>query len=301
MPRIEEYRALCAVIEERSFSRAAARLGLSQPAVSQRIKALERTYGRCLLLRSRLGVAPTEEGKAVYDHALQIVGLYERSQRSVRDREQGIGSLKIGASTGLGESLLPQALAQFRQSYPSLSISLHVADSGEVLERVLLQHLEIGFVGAYRPDQHLQFEPLVEDRLIFVVAPDHPLAQQKSLSIEQLTTVPLVLQQEGSGATQALRGALDRAGLSLKDLQVDMQVGLQESTKNAVMAGLGGTVISRLGASEEIRARRLVEVPLLDVDLTHSFFVVTRRLFPMPHAGEKLVDLVRDLARRAVL
>lgn len=294
MPRLEEFVTFCTVVEQRSFSNAAGILGISQPAVSQQIKALEAAYGVPLLLRSSLGVTATEQGQAVYEHATQIVGLYERSKLSLHDDATELaGALSIGASTGMGEVVLPTALARYKEAYPRVSVSLHVADSDEILDRVVRHQIEIGFVGATRQDRHLQFEPFVTDRLVLVFSPSHPLARRSSVSVDELPDVPLILQQPGSGATQALRRALERSGIRPDRLNVLMEVGLQESTKNTVMTGLGGTVISRLGAVEEINNGQLVEVPIRGLDLAHEFHVATRCLWPITRAGREFLALAR--------
>lgn len=300
MPRLEEFVTFCTVIEQRSFSNAASSLGISQPAVSQQIKALESTYGVPLLLRSSLGVTPTEQGRAVYEYAIQIVGLYQRSKSSLHDDESDpVGALSVGASTGVGEVVVPAALARYMQACPKVRVSLHVADSDEILDRIVRHRIEIGFVGATRRDRHLRFEPFVTDRLVLVFSPGHPLAQRSSVSVEELPGIPLILQQPGSGATQTLRRALERSGLPADRLNVLAEVGLQESTKNTVITGLGGTVISRLGVAEELQDGRLVEVPIEGLDLTHEFHVVTQSLWPMTRAGREFLTFARSVAADA--
>jgi len=301
MPRLEEFVTFCAVVEHCSFSNAAEHLGISQPAVSQQIKALEAAYGTPLLLRSSLGVTPTERGQEVYDYAVRIVGLYERSKRSLHDDEEDpTGTLSVGASTGVGEVVIPVALARFKKAHPNVRVNLHVADSEEILDRVVRDRIEIGFVGAKRRDRHLQFEPFITDRLVLAFSPTHPLARRATLSIEELTELPLVLQQPGSGATQALRRALGQSGIPPDRLNILAEVGLQESTKHTVMTGLGGTVISRLGVAEELRDRRLVEVPIEGLDLTHEFYVVTRSLWPMSRVGRNFLTLAHAAVEEAL-
>jgi len=304
MPRLEEFVTFCAVVEHRSFSHAAEHLGISQPAVSQQIKALEATYDVPLLLRSSLGVTLTERGQAIYDYAVRIVGLYERSKRSLReDEEDPTGTLSVGASTGVGEVVIPIALARYKQAHPGVQVNLHVADSTEIVDRVVRDQIEIGFVGAKRRDRHLRFEPFVTDRLVLVFSPAHPLAGRANLYVEELAKVPLILQQPGSGATQALRRALERSGVSPDRLNILAEVGLQESTKHTVMTGLGGTVISRLGVAEELHDGRLVEVPIEELDLTHEFYIVTRSLWPITQAGRELLAFahaaVEDTSRHS--
>jgi DNA-binding transcriptional LysR family regulator len=282
MPRLRAFVTFCTVVELRSFTRAAESLGVTQPAVSQQIKRLEDEYGASLVHREGFDVVPTDEGRIVYKYASQIVHLYERSrQHLLETANQLSGTLRVGASTGLGEVVLPTTLARFKADHPDVHVLMQVGDSSEILERILQGQIDIGFVGIKRRDRHLRFEPFVQDRLILVVSPDHEIASRKSLRLKQFLEVPLVLQQPGSGATLALREALQVQGVRLDQLNVIMEVGLQESTKTAVRSGVGGTVISRLGAIEELRAGTLVEVAVEDVELHHDFFVVSRRSLPL--------------------
>jgi len=294
MPRLEDFRTFCTVIEQRSFTRAAGVLGISQPAVSQQIKVLEREYGTALVHRQGTEIVPTEAGNLVYEHALQMLKLYERSKQRLREQEETLaGELTIGASTGLGEYLLPRAMVAFRAAHPESMIRLQVGDSSEILERILRQRIDLGFVGITRQDRHLKFEPFVSDRLVLVVAADHELARRGSIGWSELLQIPLVLQQAGSGATRTLRDALQPLGVRIEDLNIVLEVGLQESTKNAVLTGCGGTIISRLGVLNELRTGTLVEIPIAGLDLRHDFHVAYRSSWPLSRLAQAFLEEAR--------
>ena len=205
-PRISSLLTYCTIVEVGSFSRAAQRLGITQSAVSQQIKRLEKDYGTRLLHRNGTTVIPTEDGKIFYEYATRIVNLFQRSRQAIREaaNEELTGSLMIGASTGLGEYFLPTALARFKAEHPGVHLAMHVGDSDEILDRVLQHRLEIGVVGTTRRDQHLNFDLFAHDRLVLVVSPTHDISKHRSLTLDQLKGVPLILQQPGSGATSAL-------------------------------------------------------------------------------------------------
>lgn len=298
MPRLKEFKTLCQVIEQKSFSRAAELLGLTQPAVSLQIKSLEAEYGAELLHREGFEILPTENGEVVYNFACQIIDLYLRSQEAVQaSLVETRGHLSIGASTGPGEYLLPLLLGRFKGANPDVTVSLRVGDSNEIIEHVLQQRLEVGFVGATRRDRHLTFEPFLHDELILVVYPEHPWAQRKHITYEELLQAPLVLQQQGSGARATLQEALHRYGITLQQLHPVMEVGLQESTKAAVRSGFGVTIISRLGATDELHRGILIEVPIEDVNMAHDFHVVYLRTLPLPNLARTFLDFARTTAQ----
>jgi len=299
-PRISSLSMFCAVAEEGSFSLAAARLGVTQPAVSQQIKRLEVDYGTKLLHRNASTVVPTEDGSIVYGYATQIVHLYQRSKQALHEaRSRDVsGTLTIGASTGLGEFLLPTALARFVAEYPNAHLSMHVGDSNEILDRILQHRSEIGFVGVTRRDNHLRFDPFICDRLVLTVPPTDDLARHRSIDLNTFVELPLILQQPGSGATAALSAALSAEGVCLADLNIVMECGLQESTKTAVRSGLGATVISRLGIVGELCDQTLVEIEVEGLGLQHDFHVAYHRDWPPTRLADAFVRYARKVARQ---
>lgn len=301
MPRIKELITLCKVVEQKSFSRAAELLELSQPAVSLQVKSLEAEYGVELLHRDGFEIVPTESGRVVYESACQIVDLYAKSRQRVRELSGKLdGKLLIGASTGPGEYLLPLLLGHFKARHPQVDIALRVGDSSEIIDRVLTHQLDLGFVGTSRRDRHLCFEPFVEDHLVLVVPPDHPWTTRSCISYEEFLQAPLILQQHGSGATAALYEALNEYNISVSHLNVIMELGLQESTKAAVRSGLGVTIISRLGTIEELKRGVLVEVPVEEIELKRDFYAVYRRTSPLTNLVRAFLEYTRHAASEIV-
>lgn len=301
MPRLENLNTLCKVVEQKSFSRAAKILGLSQPAVSLQMKSLETEYGVELLHRDSYEIIPTESGRAVYKAASQIIHLYERSKQQVQGLQESLrGKLLIGASTGPGEYLLPVLLGRFKHDHPQIATALRVGDSEEITDHVVGYRLELGFVGTSRRDRHLSFTPFIQDELVLVVRHNHPLAARSSITYEKLLGIPLILQQYGSGATAALYEALETYNINVNDLNIVMELGLQESTKAAVRSGLGGTIISKLGVVEELKRGILVEVPIEGMTLKREFYIVHRRTSPLTTLAHTFLDYVLEQVDEAV-
>ncbi|MGD8554555.1 MAG: selenium metabolism-associated LysR family transcriptional regulator [Anaerolineales bacterium] len=301
MLRLEELIAFIKVIEHKSFSRAAKELGLSQPAVSLQVKSLEAEYGAELLHREGVETVPTEQGKAIYQYACQIISLYQESQQRLLELEGEFGGkLSLGASSGPAEHLLPLLMGIFKKRHPQVEISLRVGDSSEIIDHVLMHRLEVGFVGISRRDRNLAFEPFIHDQLILVASPGHPLSSRESIDPDELEQVPLMLQQHGSGARTALYQSLADHSMDIRQLNVVMELGLQESTKAAVRAGLGATFISRLGVIEELERGILVEVPIDGLELNRDYFIVSRKSSPLTTTAKAFVAFAQDTAGEAV-
>jgi DNA-binding transcriptional LysR family regulator len=282
MPRIEDFRFFCDVVESGSFSKAAEKIGVSQPAISQQIKALETEYGVKLLHREGNEIVPTEDGKVIYSYAAQIIAFFEHSKDLVsQNKDILLGDLIIGASSGPGENILPSILGKFKQINPDVNIFLKVADTGEILNGIVNHRMELGFVGSTRRDAQLIFEPFINDELVLVTSKCHPLAKKSHIQCEELLQIPLILQQQGSGATSVLFQVLNEQGIRPSDLKHFMELGLQESTKTAVKAGLGATIISKFGVQDELLRGELVQISIQDISLKRNFYVCYNRTLPL--------------------
>jgi DNA-binding transcriptional LysR family regulator len=260
------------VVDKGSFSQAAEELEISQPAVSFQIRSLEQRLGHRLLDRSGRRVATTEAGEVLLGYARRMLTLEDELEREMGEVGTRIaGRLEIGASTGPGELLLPRLCGGFVRVHPDVRVSLVVQDSHSVCERVLEHDLELGVVGAARPQRGLVFEPFVHDELVVIVPPEHRLAGRGSISLEELGAEPMIMQQEGSGVRSVLEAAMRKQGLRTRDLNVTMELGLQQSVKAAVLDGLGLTVISRLAVEREVAEGSLVALEVEGEGLVRDF------------------------------
>src|SRR5436305_5521062 len=250
--------AFCAVVEHSSFSQAADQLGVTQPAVSLQIRSLEQRLGQRLLDRSGRRVEPTEAGLRLYRGAQRLLALEQQLLEELGEEAEGElkGRLEIGASTGPGGSVLPVLLGEFQQLHPLVHVVLTVSDTHTVIEQVGRRELELAVVGAGGRHRGVTFEPLYRDEVVLAVPADHPRAGKK-MTLEELKTEPLVLMQEGSGVRQVIEDELRELGVRLRDLDVKLELGLQESARLAVLGGLGATFISLLAIEGDLEAGNL--------------------------------------------
>ena len=247
--------AFCAVVERRSFSQAAEQLGVTQPAVSLQIRSLEKRLGRQLVDRSGRRVEPTEAGRRLYRSALRLLALEEQLLAELGEEAGGAlaGRLEIGASTGPGGTVLPVVLAEFQQLHPGVHVALSVSDTQRVIEQVARREVELGVVGAVRRQRGVVFEPFFRDEVVLAVPRGHRFAGRK-VTIEELKGEPLVLMQEGAGVRQVIEDELREIGVRLRDLDVRLELGLQESARSAVISGNGVTFISKSAIEADVDA-----------------------------------------------
>jgi DNA-binding transcriptional LysR family regulator len=266
--------AFCAVVERKSFSQAAERLGVTQPAVSLQIRSLEQRLGRQLLDRSGRRVEPTEAGLRLYASAQRLLALEESLLEELAEDEEGplTGTIELGASTGPGGTVVPLLLCEFQEQHPELRVRLIVSDTQTVVDRVAERELELGIVGAGRRHRGVVFEPFFRDEVVLACPPDHPFAG-KTISLERLKTEPLIVMQEGAGVRQVIEDELRKAGTRLRDLDVRLELGLQESARSAVIAGHGVTFISRLAIEADLAAGRVATARVRGLDPVREIFL----------------------------
>src|SRR6478736_6480119 len=259
---LRQLRTLSEVADRGSFSAAAEALRVSQPAVSQQIRALEREIGEPLLARG--GARLTERGVMVHRYAQRMLALSDEFQRELADGDGELtGSLVVGSSTGLGEHVLPLLLGGFRAEHPKVTVSLRIEATSTVIDRVLARELELGVVGATRPHRALTYEPFLRDRVVLAVPAGHRFAG-RTVELAELVREPLIVMQAGAGVRTVIEEELRRAGVRPRDLNVAMELGLQESAKAAVEAGFGVSFLSQLAVERERGALATADVAGID-------------------------------------
>ena len=200
----------------------------------------------------------------------------------------------VGASTGPGEHVLPGMLTHFKDSYPGVTISLHVDDTHAVVERVLAREFEIGAVGAVTPRPELVAEPLARDEIVLVCSPSHPWAARSQVSLDELVREPQVMQQQGAGVRIVVEDHLRRAGVRPERLNVVMEMGLMESAKQAAIAGGGVTFVSRWAIGPEVEHGTLVVVPVEGFRVLRDFYSVRSKTRVLSRAAEALLAFFRE-------
>jgi DNA-binding transcriptional LysR family regulator len=292
--------AFCEVVERGSFSLAAGRLGVTQPAVSLQVRALEKRLGMQLLDRSGRRVEPTEAGLRLYRGAQRLLILEEQLVQELAGGEEGEleGTLEIGSSTGPGV-VIAQLLCEFQSEHPLLRVALSVFDTQSVVERVADRQLELGVVGAAPRHRGVQFEPFFRDEVILVVPPGHAFAG-RTITLDELREAPLIVMQDGAGVRQVIEDELRARGVRLRDLDVRLELGLQESVKTAVQRGHGVTFISRTSVEAELDAGVLAAARVEGLELSREISLVRGTGRSTTRAAHAFVEFARGKLQESV-
>ena len=287
--------AFCAVVERRSFSQAAERLGVTQPAVSLQVRALEKRLGQQLLDRSGRRVEPTEAGRRLYQGAQRLLALEEQILAEVAAEGEGElhGTFEIGASTGPGNVVLSRLLCEFQAENPELHVALLVADTQRIVELVAERELELGVVGAARRHRGVAFEPFFRDEVILAVPAGHSFAG-RTVTLDDLRDERLIVMQEGAGVRQVIDDELRARGLRSRDLGVKLELGLQESVKSAVQGGYGVTFISRSAIESDLAAGTIAEARVEGLEPVREISLVRATGRAATRAAEAFVEFAGE-------
>lgn len=292
-PQLEAFRA---IVLEGSFSRAAEKLGLTQPTISAQIQSLERSVGVRLIDRSAQGVSLTQAGQVFLPYANQLLSTAIQAQ----DALQGLigmthGHLDLAASSVPGQYLLPPALSEFKERYPGIRVTLTASNSHEVRRLLRDGHTELGFVGDCLRDDRLIHETITRDELVVVMRPGHPLCGRKSISVTELLAHPLVLRERGSATRSTLERALTEAGGSIENASVHLELGGSEAVRLALRAADVLAVVSNWAVRDDVERGWLCRTRLEGIDLTREIFVVRRVHGDLSIAGKSFLEFVRTV------
>lgn len=248
-------------VEHKNFSHVAELLNISQPAVSKQIKALEEDLGTPLLYRDTL--EPTEAGRILVRKGRKLLELWQE----IYDQCQSLGGqltglIKIGASTIPGTYLLPPVLEKFWHQFPHVEIRVSIYESEQVLNMVLQDQIDLGFIGSQPAEHdHLKRKLIAKDKLVLI----GPKGASPVTRFEEVKDEPFIFRSEQSGTWQAVERGLNRWGYSLKELRSVATVEHTESVIAMVEAGLGYSFVSHLAAQKAAQAERITildELPL---------------------------------------
>jgi DNA-binding transcriptional LysR family regulator len=245
------------VANHHSFSKAAQALDITQPAVSIQVQELEKSLGVTLFLRRSRGLRLTEVGETVFSYSQQIFALSDRLIE-VLEETKGLnaGHLTLGASTTPGEYVLPLVVGQFRKVYPGIRLELVIANTTSIIQRILSGEMDLGMVGDL-PKEHsddLEMIVYVEDEIVLVAAPSHPLAQTGHISLKDVVKEGIIVREQGSATRRTAEREFEALGFSPS---IALELGSNQAVKQAAAGGGGVGVISRLGVEAEVKAGML--------------------------------------------
>ncbi|MBE3068502.1 MAG: LysR family transcriptional regulator [Chloroflexi bacterium] len=288
-----KFRTFCSIARKGNFSAVAEDLFMSQSAVSQQIQALERRYGVVLFDRGSKGATLTEPGLILFEKAQQILDIEDEINHEFDDlRGLKGGELHVGASTTVGNYLMPFYLGEFKRRYPEVKVSL-IVENTRIIEDQLLDGLFQLAVVEHDVQNPLLIKQSIErDELILFISPRHPWVGRESITKQELMEEPFITREPGSGTRDVIDATLAKAGVT--KLNVAMELGNSSAIKTAVQAGLGVSILSRRAIHPQLESGIIKQVRIKDVTLERDFFLVTVAERYASPASTKFMEMLRD-------
>ncbi len=259
------------VVRHSSYTKAAQELCLTQPAVSQHIRILEKSYKVLLFAKEGKRIYLTEEGKILNRYITDVQQIINSLNRDILNEGRKIKEYNLGATLTIGEYLLPHILGSHKRYNPNQDLVLQVDNTKIIAEKLFSNEIDLGFVEGEFDRKMFDYTLFKKDELILVASKDSILSEKKQIEPSQLTELRLILREKGSGTRKTFENALLSADLSLPGNKPYMSIGSLTSIKSMVERDLGYSVISRLAVEEELDQGRLIEIEIRNFQIFREF------------------------------
>jgi len=289
---LHHLRLFAAVVDNGGFTKAAAALRLSQPAISKSLTDLERTLGVSLIDRGGRTLRLTDAGKTLYARATELFGVEraaEQEVREIRGLERGV--LRIGASTTIATYLLPPVLGRFHQAHPGVRIRVTSANTRTVLRMLVRFQVDVALVEGPVSHERVHVHDWREDELVVIAHPDHELFATTDLDVSLLRDQRFLVREPGSGTRDVTERALAEHGVRLTNT---MRVGGTEAIKQAVAAGLGLAIVSRAAAEDQLVLGKIAVLPVSGLTMRRRLTRLTLQGRSSSAAASELEAMLDD-------
>jgi len=281
-----------AIVEERTFTRAAERVSRTQPAVSQSIKKLEDEIGAPLFARDVHEVTLTEAGRVLADYARRMVHLRDEAVRRVADlRSMKAGTLTVAAHESAAVYLLPTALRAYLEQYPDIKVGIHRSALAEIPRKVMDREVDLGFVKDAPAFRELQFAEVHMDEMVMIASPKHALTKRTDVAVTDLADEPFVL-HHGCATTAAM--ILRLFDQHATRCRIVAELWSFENVKSFVQEGVGVAIVPGITVKHELRDGTLVRVPLRGLEMPRRTLMIYREEGSLSKPAAELIKLVRN-------
>ncbi|MDZ7671353.1 MAG: selenium metabolism-associated LysR family transcriptional regulator [Halanaerobiales bacterium] len=272
--KINTLKIFTKLIDTGSYSLAAEKMDLTQPAISMQIKALEERFETELVYKEKGNINLTPAGKAVYNNAKDIIQKWEKLLIDVENKKDKLyKSIIIGSSTIPSEYILPDLLADFSKNDPEIKSCIEVGDSAEMIELLDKGEVDIIIVGSKPTNSKYETIEIVEDELRLITPLDHNLTKKNKIKIQDLKSESILIREVGSGTRKAMLEGFKNSGVQYNELNIKCRLGSTEAIIAAVQAGLGISFVSKFASSKASEYGRVKEIKVSEMDLYRKFYI----------------------------
>lgn len=281
------------VAKRLSFTKAAAELFITQPAVTKHIQELEQQFGVALFERRGNHISLTPAGEVALQHAESIIAIYRQLDYDLNAlKGQHAGTLRLGASSTIAQYVIPPVLARFHEQHAEVNVSLLGGNTQQVEQALLNKDIELGLVEGRTRHHDIRYTSFVQDEIVLIARADHSLANRDEITIDELKDQPLLLRERGSGTLEVIEYALRERSLKLTDLTVEMYLGSTESIKSYLTHSRCLAFVSIYAVENELRAGTLRVLDVEGLTIRRDFYAIQ-----LQGANERLAETFLRFAR----
>jgi DNA-binding transcriptional LysR family regulator len=275
MLELYELNVFVQAAEAMSFTGAAQRLHISQPAVSMQINNLEKRLNTILFDRSGRNIRRTEAADMLLPLAREILNYATHIEEAMASLHGELsGHLQIGCSTSGGRYVLPHLIARFRQRNPNVRVTVGICTPESAVDQVCDGQSQLSILSSEISCRDVEYRPFFEDRVVLIVPIGHPWTARESITPQQLTGQPFILREETAGTRRVMQTGLLDHDVRISDLDTVMELGSAEAIVTAVEAGIGIAFISRIVARRAIQVGHVAEVPVEELNLKRQLHMI---------------------------
>lgn len=260
------------VAEKLSFTKAAEDLFITQPAVTKNIKNLEQELNIKLFVRKGNQIELTDAGKIAFNYAKVIENQYNLLNFEISTlNSKKKGEIKIGASTTIAQYILPKILAVFHSKFGDLKIKLLNGNTKQIEAALLNNEINFGIIEGLSKKKEIHYQKFKEDEIVLAVNNSHKLAKRKSLNLDEVMKLPLIIREEGSGTREVIEHSLKQKGVKLKDFTIELELGSTEAMKNYILNSNGFALLSINSILPELKRNELTIIDIENFEIKRDF------------------------------
>lgn len=297
---IRQIETFVEVVRLESFSKAAEKLFITQPTVSNHITALEKEVGSELIDRSGRLFRITPTGQILYEHAEKIIDQINNAKYEIDAYDQGLqGKISILSSSIPREYILPDLIKSFLEEHPKISFSLQGSDSKEAIKRILTYENDFAIVGKMNDNPKLDFVKLVKDSSVLIVPNDkfENLENGDTVKFEDILNENFILREYGSASLETIINAIYQSSKDARKLRIVGTCDDNEAIKSLVSKGVGLSFMNRIAVERDIKENRFKYLNIKGVDFSRDFYFLYHREKPLSPLGKRFKDFVLDYVK----
>ena len=281
---------LLKVYETGNYTRAAEKLSLTQPAVSQHIKQIERELDTVIFDRSGGKIRPTPEGKLVIQYAERVVSLYENLQRGLADKKKSIDHLRVGITHTSESNIVSEVLAQYAEQFENMKITIQTDTISNLYEMLKTYKIDIAIVEGAVADPAIKSVMLDTDSLVLCVSNEHPFAKRSLVTVEELKKERMILRLPSSGTRNLFAAHLESRNMSIDDFNVTLEVDNIATIKDLIRRNYGVSILARSACMDELKKGKITVLPIENLSMIREVNILYHHTF-------KHVEILQDIVR----